>query len=200
MWNFQCQPLFFEFSKESKGPPSRYFWCPISHAHFQFQPQLWGIVLWKLRIIWLHPTWSAEVHGSFLCSVFKALSKLPESAWLLQRIPGNIRELMCLKSSSTNRGWELVDKFCCPLSFRWALCIYLWSSQRNPAPLADGWNPNYATLFGLFSSCLCFPSFSLPSVTRDCLQNKLPILVFSEARLSGAQTVFLAYKTLKSGS
>lgn len=38
-----------------------------------------------------------------LHSALKALSELPEFAWLLQKLPGNVRELIYLKSISTNR-------------------------------------------------------------------------------------------------
>lgn len=56
-----------EFSWDPRAPHSRHFWCPVSHAHFWVQPQLWRTVVWKLRFPWHHAAWSAEAQSSFLC-------------------------------------------------------------------------------------------------------------------------------------
>lgn len=104
--------------------------------------------------------------------------------------PGNVRGLMCLRSISTNRGWESVDEFPRPLSFRWTVLrgtLYSFLElPGNGTPLANNWSPSYAPLFGLFLlAYLTFLGSFLPSVTWDCLQKKLPTPTLSQALLSG---------------
>lgn len=104
--------------------------------------------------------------------------------------PGNVRGLMCLRSISTNRGWESVDEFPRPLSFRWTVqggTLYSFLElPGNGTPLANNWTPSYAPLFGLFLlAYLTFLGSFLPSVTWNCLQKKVPTPTLSQSLLSG---------------
>lgn len=199
MWNFQWQTLF-EFPQDSKGPHSRHFWCLISHATFQLQPQLWGIVLWKFRITWQNLTWNAEVQ-SFFCV-------LPSRPFLsCQSLLGSCKNSLEMSGSwyawsqPQLTGWESVDEFPSPSSVRWVLCTHVWSSQ--PRGIESLWptagTPIMYPYLVFLPACLAFPHSSLPHLGSPAEWTTC-ICPVSGSAFRGNQTGFTGPKTLKNGS
>lgn len=127
-WNFQWQPFLSEFAQDPEGPETF-----LSHVCFWFQPQLWGTVLWMLRVTWWYHTWSTEVQSSFVCSALgsflscQSLVGPGKPPWKCQGVD-DVSE-----SSSTNRGLESVDEgpaLVLQVGSSGRHSSYLWSSQE----------------------------------------------------------------------
>lgn len=66
-------------------------------------------------------------------------------------------------------------------------CVFISGAPRRWNPFGQQLEPQlWGPLFGLFLvACLTFLGSSFPSVTWDCLQNKLPTPILFQAQLSG---------------
>lgn len=130
IWNFQWQPSFFEFSQDHEDPHSWHFWCPTSLATLGFSHRCGGqFYCYQLYLVASYPKHRGTEFLSASC--LQAFSESVKSAWLLESLPGNVRELMCLRSILIDRVWGL-NECPSPLSFKWTV---LGSSLSSPLEL-----------------------------------------------------------------